>query len=246
MMPNSAYHFDWTFMWGEPGLRLLDGLQVTLELSVCALCGGLLLGVVFGMVRWLDWRVTAPACWLYVELARNTPPVVQIMFWYFSASWILPTALFLQLRDTGLEFVAAAFALALYHGAFYAEILRAGLNAVPKGQYEAARVLGIRMPRTIATIVLPQMGPIIVPALINETVALIKNTSLAMAIGVTELTFQYRYIDSYDFRGTEALVAVTVLYMIICCLASAGGHRLDSLFSRRRTAPLPAARQEQA
>lgn len=246
-MPNQAYHFDWTFMWGEPGLRLLDGLQVTLELSVCALCGGLLLGVVFGLVRWLDWRITAPVCWLYVELARNTPPVVQIMFWYFSASWILPTALFVQLRNTGLEFVSAAFALALYHGAFYAETFRAGLNAIPKGQYEAARVLGVRMPRTIASIVLPQMGPVVAPALVNETVALIKNTSLAVAIGVTELTFQYRYIDSYDFRGAEALVAVTLLYMAICFLASAGGHQLVSRLSpRRRAGPLPAVRKERA
>jgi polar amino acid transport system permease protein len=246
-MPNHTYHFDLMFMWGEPGMRLLDGLQVTLELSVCALCAGLLLGVVFGLVRWLDWRVTAPVCWLYVELARNTPPVVQIMFWYFSASWILPTALFLQLRNVGLEFLSAVFALALYHGAFYAEIFRTGLNAIPKGQYEAARVLGMRMPRTIVAIVLPQMGPVVTPALINETVALVKNTSLAVAIGVTELTFQYRYIDSYDFRGAEALVAVTLLYMAICFLVSASGHWLGALLSpRRRTGPLPAATQEHA
>jgi polar amino acid transport system permease protein len=188
--------------------------------------------------------VTAPICWLYVELARNTPPIVQILFWYFSASYILPAGLFMQLRDTGLEFGAAVFALAIYHGAFYAEIFRAGLNAISAGQYDAARALGLGLRQTLGTVILPQAGRIIMPALINETVALIKNTSLAVAIGVTELTFEYRYIDAYAFRGVEALILATVLYMMLCFLVAACGKWLDARMARPRIAPLPLSNQE--
>jgi polar amino acid transport system permease protein len=233
------YRFDWHFLWGEPGIRLLHGFVVTVELSCVALVLALVLGLVFGIVRWMRWRVAAPVCWLYVELARNTPPVVQILFWYFSASYIFPAWLFSDLRVVGLEFGAAAFALGLYHGAFYAEICRAGLDIVPKGQYEAARALGLNFRQMLGSIVFPQAGRIMLPALINETVSLIKNTSLAVAIGVNELAFEYRYIDAYAFRGVEALAMATVLYMSVCFLVSGGGRWINIRLSHPRVGHAP-------
>src|SRR5262249_45178337 len=157
-----------------------------------------------------------PFCWLYIEIARNTPPVVQILFWYFSASYILPRPAFLVLRNLGYEFTAVVIALAIYHGAFFAELVRAGLNAVPRGQLEAARALGLGLVQTLRKILFPQAIRILVPPLLNEATALIKNTSLAMAIGVVELTYQYRSIDNFLFRGIEALTAVTVIYLMLC------------------------------
>lgn len=231
-------------MWGEPGLRLLHGFLVTLELSLLALFFALVLGLVFGIARWLNWRVTAPICWLYVELARNTPPIVQILFWYFSASYIFPAPLFMRLRDIGLEFNAAVFALAVYHGAFYAEIFRAGLNTILRGQYDAARALGLGFRQMIGSVILPQAGRVIMPALINETVALIKNTSLAVAIGVAELTFEYRYIDAYAFRGVEALIVATLLYMSICFLVAGCGKWLSTRLSRHQVVPASLTSQE--
>jgi polar amino acid transport system permease protein len=202
---------------------ILQGLVVTLQLSAWVLALAFVLGLAFGTLRWIGLRVMEPICWFYVEFARNTPPVVQLLFWYFSASYILPGWLFLQLRDFGYEFGAAVVALAIYHGAFIAEVVRAGLNSVPKGQFEGARALGLGPLQSLRRIVMPQALRITIPPLVNESVAIIKNTSLAMAIGVTELTYQYKHIDIFAFRGVEAL-------------AAGFGHLLSVRLSRHLTA----------
>ena len=127
-------------------------------------------------------------------------------------------------------------ALAIYHGAFIAEVVRAGLNAVPKGQFDGARALGLGFLQSLRRIIMPQALRITIPPLVNESVAIIKNTSLAMAIGVTELTYQYKHIDIFAFRGVEALAAVTVIYMILCTLVAALGQLLSLRLSRHMTA----------
>ena len=231
-------NLDYSVLWGDPGLLIIQGLVITLKLSAWSLLIAFLIGLVFGIVRWLGFRLLEPLCWLYVEFARNTPPVVQILFWYFSASYILPKWMFFQLRDIGYEFGAAVLALAIYHGAFVAEIVRAGLNSIPKGQFEGARALGLSIPQVLRYVVLPQAGRIVIPLLTNEATALIKNTSLAMAIGVTELTYQYKYIDNFMFRGIEALTVITIVYLILCLLTAGIGAVASRSLSRhvmRRT-----------
>jgi len=225
-------NLDWSILWGEAGLLILQGLVVTLKLSAWVLAFAFLLGLLFGTVRWIGLKVAEPFCWLYVEFARNTPPVVQILFWYFSASYILPSWLFMQLRDIGYEFGAAVVALAIYHGAFIAEVVRAGLNSVPRGQFDGARALGLGFLQSLRRIIMPQALRITIPPLVNEAVSIIKNTSLAMAIGVTELTYQYKHIDIFAFRGVEALAAVTVVYMILCITTARLGHLLSARLSR--------------
>jgi polar amino acid transport system permease protein len=227
---------DWSILWGDAGLLILQGLVVTLQLSAWVLALAFLLGLAFGTLRWVGLSATEPVCWFYVEFARNTPPVVQLLFWYFSASYLLPGWLFLQLRDFGYEFGAAVVALAIYHGAFIAEVVRAGLNSVPKGQFDGARALGLGFLQSLRRIIMPQALRITIPPLVNESVAIIKNTSLAMAIGVTELTYQYKHIDIFAFRGVEALAAVTVIYMILCTLVAALGQLLSLRLSRHMTA----------
>lgn len=229
-------NLDWSILWGNSGVLILQGLVVTLKLSAWVLALACLLGLLFGTVRWIGLRITESICWLYVELARNTPPVVQILFWYFSASYILPGWLFLQLRDFGYEFGAAVVALAIYHGAFVAEVVRAGLNSVPKGQLDGARALGLGFLQSLRRIIMPQALRIALPPLVNESVSIIKNTSLAMAIGVAEMTYQYKHIDIFDFRGVEALAAVTVIYMMLCTLTAGFGQLLSAHLSRHVTA----------
>jgi polar amino acid transport system permease protein len=223
---------DWSVRRGEAGLRIWQGFLVTLQLSAWVRALAFVLGMLFGTVRWIGLKATEPICWLYVEFARNTPPVVQILFWYFSASYILPSWLFLQLRDLGYEFGAAVMALAIYHGAFVAEVVRAGLNSVPEGQFDGARALGLSIAQSLRQIMLPQAVRIALPPLVNEAVSIIKNTSLAMAIGVTELTYQYKHIDIFAFRGVEALAAVTVIYIILCTVTAGFGHLLSTRLSR--------------
>ena len=227
---------DWSVLWGEPGLAILSGLGMTLKLAGCALLLAISIGFLMGTLRWIGWRWAEPFCWLFVEFSRNTPPVVQILFWYFSASYILPQPLFLALRDFGYEFGAAVIALSIYHGAFFSEVIRAGLNAIPRGQLEAARALGLGLGQSLRRVLYPQAIRILIPPLLNEATSLVKNTSLALAIGVAELTYQYRAIDNFLFRGIEALTVVTVIYFILCLTTVGIGNLVNARLSRHITA----------
>lgn len=226
------YKFDWSILWGEWGLLLIDGLIVTLQLAAWSLTFAMLIGLVVGVVRWRGIRFLEPFCWVYVEFARNIPPLVQILFWYFSASYILPDWLFSYMRNVGYEFAAAVVALSVYHGSFIAEVIRSGLNAIHRGQYEASRALGLSFMQMMMSVITPQAVRVIIPPLTNEAVGLVKNTTLALAIGVTEIAYQTKYIGSYTFRGVEALCAATVLYLVVC-LGLAGLSQLaEKHFSR--------------
>jgi len=225
-------NLDFSVLWGEPGRLILQGLVMTLKLSAWSLLFAFVMGLVFGTLRWLGLRWLEPICWFYVEFSRNTPPVVQILFWYFSASYILPQWMFLELRDFGYEFGAAVLALSIYHGAFVAEVIRAGLNSVHKGQFEASRALGLGFLQSLGFVILPQATRVILPLLTNEATALIKNTSLAMAIGVVEMTYQYKSIDNFLFRGVEALTAITVIYLVLCLVTAGLGALLSRYLSR--------------
>ncbi len=226
------YHFDWSVLWGEWGVRLLDGLYVTVKLALLTMGFAFTIGFVFGVVRWTRNRYLEPICWIYVEFARNTPPLVQILFWYFSAVYLLPHWLFAYMRDIGFEFAAAVFALSIYHGAFVAEIVRAGLNSISPGQVDAARTLGLNFRERMLHVTLPQAIRVLIPPLTNEAVGLLKNTSLAMAIGVTEIAYQTKYIDTYTFRGVEVLVAASALYICLCLVVSGLGRLATKRFSR--------------
>ena len=226
------YELNFDALNGEGYQRLFDGFIVTCQLGAWSLLFASCVGVVLGIVRWLNFRHLEPACWLYIEFARNTPPLVQILFWYFSASYLLPNGLFLQLRDFGYESSAAVLAFTIYHGAFMAEVIRAGLNSIDKGQYDGSRALGLGFFSMMRSVVLPQAIRVIIPPMINETVALVKNTSLAMAVGVTEIAYQYKYIDTYWFRGIEALLIATGLYLTLCLTLSGLGTLLSRRLSR--------------
>lgn len=226
------YRFNFGVLWGEWGVLLFNGLLVTLQLAAWSLLFALALGLTFGVLRWAGGRLVEPVCWLYVESARNIPPLVQILFWYFSASYLLPQGIFLYMRDVGYEFAAAVVALSIYHGSFMAEVFRAALNSVPRGQSDAARALGLGFVQRMTSVIFPQAIRIAIPPLVNETVGLAKNTSLAMAIGVTEIAYATKYIDSYTFRGVEALIAATLLYLIICLSLDAAGQRASRAVSR--------------
>jgi len=223
-----GYDFDWSVLTGEYGQGLISGTWVTLKLVFWSLTLALIIGIAFGVLRWRGGRLTEAMCWSYIEFARNTPPLVQILFWYFSIGFIFPKWLILVVRDFGIEFAAVVIALALYHGAFIAEVVRAGLNSIPKGQYEASGALGLSFGEMMRWVILPQAFRIIIPPLTNETVSLIKNTSLALAVGVAEITYHAKYIDAYTFRAVEALCAATAIYLVLCL----GMSGLGALASR--------------
>jgi polar amino acid transport system permease protein len=233
------YEFDWSILLADPGRRLLQGAVVTLKLMVTSLILASVIGIIAGTARWAGGRITQAICGVYVEFARNTPPLVQILFWYFSITYILPRPAIQALSGIGFEFSAVVFALAFYHGGFIAEIVRAGLQSIPVAQLEASQSLGLTFRQSMQHVMFPQVFRIIIPPFTNEAVSLTKNTSLALAIGVAEITYQARYIDTYDFRGVEALTAATFLYLVICLCLATLGNAIDAklnVSNRRRGA----------
>lgn len=188
------------------------GFWLTIQISVLGLVGALVVGTLIALLR---VSPIAPLRWIgasYVEFFRNTPLVVQLFFLFFG----LP---FLGLRfSTDLFeniFRAAFVGMALYHGAYVAEVVRGGLLAVDRGQIEAARSLGLSYVQMLREVQLPQTFRAVIPPLGNVAIALVKNTSLASAIGVSELLGAAETVESRTFRAEEAFVAATLLYLVL-------------------------------
>jgi len=208
------YQFDWAIVLsGKYFEWLVSGVKVTIQLSAISIALSFLLGLVIAVMRMSRVR---PVRWFalgYLEFFRNTPLLVQIFFWYFGSYKILPQAVNDWLVSTNFEFAAAVIALTIYTSAFIAEDIRSGVLSIPKEQMEASRSSGFSYIRSMRYIILPQAVRITVPPLINQFLNVVKNSSLAMTIGVAELTYQARQVESYTFKGFEAFTAATVVYL---------------------------------
>lgn len=208
------YKFDWTIITsGQYFDWLVSGLWVTLELSAVSVVLSFLLGLLIAVMRMSNVR---PVRWFahgYLEFFRNTPLLVQIFFWYFGSYKILPMVVNDWLNSTNFEFAAAVIALTIYTSAFIAEDIRSGVRSIPKEQMEASRSSGFSYLRAMQHIILPQAVRLTIPPLINQFLNLMKNSSLAMTIGVAELTYQARQVESYTFKGFEAFTAATLVYL---------------------------------
>ena len=208
------YQFDWAIVLsGKYFEWLVSGVEVTIQLSAVSIALSFLLGLVIAVMRMSRVR---PVRWFalgYLEFFRNTPLLVQIFFWYFGSYKILPGSVNDWLVSTNFEFASAVIALTIYTSAFIAEDIRSGVLSIPKEQMEAARSSGFSYIRSMRYIILPQAVRITVPPLINQFLNVVKNSSLAMTIGVAELTYQARQVESYTFKGFEAFTAATVVYL---------------------------------
>lgn len=216
------YKFDWAVVLSGTYFDwLVSGVKVTIQLSAISIALSFLLGLFIAVMRMSRVR---PVRWFahgYLEFFRNTPLLVQIFFWYFGSYKVLPTAVNDWLVSTDFEFGSAAIALTIYTSAFIAEDIRSGVLSIPKEQMEAARSSGFSYLRGMRYIILPQAVRITVPPLINQFLNLVKNSSLAMTIGVAELTYQARQIESYTFKGFEAFSAATLIYLAMSLIITA-------------------------
>lgn len=210
------YHFDWAVVTsGQYAQWLLSGIRVTIELSVAAIILSFILGLIIAVMRMSSFK---PVLWFshaYLEFFRNTPLLVQIFFWYFGSYKILPKVVNDWLNTMNFEFSAAVIALTIYTSAFIAEDIRSGVRAIPKEQMEAAQSSGFSYLQSMYYIILPQAVRLTIPPLINQFLNLTKNSSLAMTIGVAELTYQARQVESYTFKGFEAFTAATLVYLVL-------------------------------
>jgi His/Glu/Gln/Arg/opine family amino acid ABC transporter permease subunit len=216
------YRFDWSVLWlGQSGAWLWEGLLMTLRLSATAWLLAAVLGVVAGALRTGPVRPLRALATAYVEFFRNVPLLVWMFFWYFAVPPILPRPAQDWLFDHGLEFWAAVLALGVYSGARFAEVLRAGIQSIPRTQVEASLASGLTRLQAYRHVIIPVAVRLIIPPLTSESLNLLKNSSVALTISVAELTFQTRQIETYTARAIEALTAGTVLYLILCLVVAA-------------------------
>jgi polar amino acid transport system permease protein len=214
-----AYEFDWTVLITYKQL-LTDGFFMTLKLSVIGILFSFFIGLIVGLFRVNSNFFLSLLGTYYVEFFRNVPLIVQMFFLYFSFTltdafpFLEPFGNFLGIENKN-EFFSALIALITYTSTYVAEAIRAGIQSLPKGQEEAAKTLGMNYFQTMFLIVLPQSIKIVWGPIASQFLNLIKNSSLAMTIGVAELTFQTQEIDSLTFRGFEAATAVTILYLFL-------------------------------
>lgn len=217
---------------GEYGEWLVKGVGLTLALSAASWCLAFGLGTLLAVVRMLPWRPGQVAVGVYVAYHRNVPMLVQLLVWYFGAPSLLPAALQPWLNSHGGGFLSAMIALGLGLAAYVCEDLRSGIRTVPTGQWEAARSVGLGQFGTFRHVVLPQAFRVATPALVNQTLLLFKNSSLAMAIGVAELTYMTREIESASFRTFEIYAVATGLYLFGSLVLMLCGRRIERRLAR--------------
>ncbi len=232
-----AYQFDWAVITsGQYFDWLVSGVKITLELSLLSIALSFALGLLIAVMRMSNVK---PLLWLshaYLEFFRNTPLLVQIFFWYFGSYQFLPKGINDWLTGMNFEFAAAVIALTVYTSAFIAEDIRSGVRAIPKEQMEAARSSGFSYLKSMYYIIIPQAVRITIPPLINQFLNLTKNSSLAMTIGVAELTYQARQVESYTFKGFEAFTAATLVYLALSLVITG----LMTIYSKKVLSPMAA------
>jgi polar amino acid transport system permease protein len=228
-------------------LWLWQGFGVTIGIASCAAVSATFGGVVLALARQGRVRALRAVGNAWVTAFRNTPLLVQLLFWYFGAATLLPdtamqwlnsphvvTVSFASLRWPSFEFVAAWLGLTCYTAAFIAGEFEAGIAGVRQGQRDAAAALGLTSWQSFRHIVLPQAVRIALPPLFGQYMNLVKNSSLAMAIGLAELSYASRQVETETFQTFAAFGIATVLY--ICAIAAIEGVLQGLLHARTHAA----------
>lgn len=184
----------------------LSGLRYTLLLAVMGVFFGFVLGIIVSLLRMSKWRVLRFIATAWVEFLRGTPMLVQLFLIHYG------------LPEFGLEFTpmqSGVITLTINSSAYLAEIFRAGIQGVDRGQVEAARSLGMRQGMTMRYIVLPQALKNVLPAIGNEFITIIKESSIVSMIGVMDLLFQARTITTITYEGLNPLIVIAIMYFVL-------------------------------
>lgn len=260
------------FVVASPALRLdlvvgylfeksiLRGLLMTLQLTALAMLLGVVLGTLLAVMRLSDNPLFRAVAGGYVWLFRGTPILVQLLFWFFLGSVLPQISLgipfgpeFVSWPTNVLitQFTAAILGLGLNEAAYMAEIVRAGIGSVDRGQNEAAQALGMSPLTTYRRVVLPQAARLIVPPTANQTISMLKLTSLVLVIGLPELTTTAQLIYGRNFQQIPLLIVASIWYLVLTTILTLIQNRLEKRMSRgvpgapqgrRRTRPTAGAR----
>jgi polar amino acid transport system permease protein len=201
-----TYTWDFSFLWMYRWL-LVIGFGVTLLYTVGSILAGLVIGLIVGLLRLSrSWLVNAPLV-AYIEAFRCTPLLVQIIWFYYA----FPVLVGVNIPAA----IAGMLVLSLYTGAFYAEIFRGGVISIERGQWDAARAIGMRRGQVLRTVILPQAIKRMIPPFMNQSIIQLKNTSLVSTIAVSDLLYQGTLITSATYRPLETYTTIAAIYFAI-------------------------------
>ena len=202
------YQFDWSPIWGARDL-IAHGLLMTVAVSLVSLAVAIVIGFIVGTGGASGTRPVRIAAAFFVETMRNIPLLIHMYVWYMALAFLRLPA-----------FACAVLGLSLYSGAYVAEVVRAGIGSVRRGQMQAALATGLTRFQAFRFVVYPQALRIISPSLASLFSQLIKDSSLASVIAVSELTYEAGAIDGQTFRTFEIYITISVLYLILVTIAS--------------------------
>jgi polar amino acid transport system permease protein len=222
-MTTAGYAWDFSFLWAYRWL-ILAGLGVTIAYTVGTILLGLAIGLVTGLLRLSrNPMITAPLV-AYVEIFRCTPLLVQIVWFYYA----LPVVLGIDIPGH----VAAVLVLSLYTGAFYAEIIRGGVNSIERGQWDAARAIGMRRNQVMRHVILPQAVKRMIPPFMNQSIIQLKNTSLVSTIAVADLLYQGTIITAATYRPLEVYTMVAIIYFLVLFPLTLAAQQVERRLAR--------------
>ena len=206
-----AYQWDFSPVLANAPL-LVEGLANTLKITGTALVFGVALGLALALLRLSPRRFLSWPAGFVIEVFRTTPPLVQL-FWFFFA---LPMLVGIEMTP----FVAGAVTFSIQSAAFFAEVFRAGIQSIERGQWDAARAIGMRHDQALHRIILPQAVKRMIPAFMERAIELMKTTTLIATISYADLLFAANEISQKTFRPLETYTVVAVIYFVVIFLAS--------------------------
>lgn len=245
LVTNPRFEWDVVFSWFASE-RLFVGLMRTLQLTVISMVVGVVIGVVLALARLSPNIVIAGVAAFFIWLFRGVPVFVQLLFWGFIAAIYPRIALgvpfgpeFFSVDANTLitPFLAAILGLGLNEGAYMSEIVRAGLLSVSRGQTEAANALGMRRFTVLWRIVIPQAMRIIIPPTGNQTISMLKTTSLVSVLAFPELLYSAQLIYSANFKTIPLLIAASLWYLLVTSILSIGQYFIERHYNRGSARP---------
>ena len=232
----------WDLVWGYMfETSILRGLWMTIKLTVVSMVVGVVLGTVLAVMRLSDNPVFRAVAGAYIWVFRGTPILVQLLFWFFLGT-VLPTISIgipfgpdfgsWATNTVISQFTAAILGLGLNEAAYMAEIVRAGIGSVDNGQKEAAEALGMGPTTTYRRVILPQAARLIVPPTANQTISMLKLTSLVLVIGLPELTTTVQLIYGRNLQQIPMLLVASIWYLTLTTVLTIIQSRLEKRMSR--------------
>jgi polar amino acid transport system permease protein len=238
--PNKGFEWVWVghYLFDS---RILHGVVVTIYMTFLAMAIGIVLGVIAAVMRLSPNPILSGASWLYIWFFRGTPLLVQILFWYNLQALFPSISLGIPFGPSFVHahantiittFVAGLLALGLNEGAYMSEIVRAGIISVDEGQTQAAQSLGMSRLQIMRLIVLPQAMRVIIPPTGNETISMLKNTSLLSVISFGELLFGAQTIYDVNYKIIPLLIVASIWYLVMTSVLYVGQYFIERRYGR--------------